>query len=1161
MALTKISRGLLNTGVSDSSDANAITISSAEKVTVTNTLNAPTSIQTPLIEFTDGDDAIAIADGGAVTMAKLGAIGATTAGTGAFTTLTTSSNLTVGGNLTVTGTSTVVDTVTMNAQNAVIFEGATADNYETTLSIVDPTADHTQYLINQDGYIPVLAAATTTAISSTPAELNLLDGSVANSVVNSKAVIYGGSGQLAGTLSTAAQTNITSLGTLSSLAVSGNQTVGGTLGVTGVVTANAGIQVDALNLDGRTIASTDTNGNINISPHGTGNVVLNTDSLSVISTGEGATVHILAGEAENATIILSADESDDAGDDWNIVNAASNNALTFRNDISGSAVSQITLTPHATVASSTTAIAGNTTVGGTLGVTGATTLSSTLGVTGALTGTSATFTPSSGENFVIARDSGGPYIGASSNHSLRIITNNAERMRFDTSGNVGIGVAPSTGWPNSTDFRVLQIGTGLVLFGRGSGDHERIGLAANLYHDGSAWKHLVTGRVTSYEQNDGKHIFKYHASQSAGTSVTPTTAMTIDTAGKVGIGVTPAEHFHVFSAGHFKVDVGASPIVEIANNSASGSTSGTATLKFTQANTTAGGSIISGRDSNYTGGDNRDSYMAFQTALNAADTEKMRISSTGNVGIGGPIDSYYSGPEGKLDVQGTGYFGYQDYTTQGTQKAMVLRGDPVSGSYSQSRFNFYTEPGTTSNGIAKIHIKSQYGTASESSELFTFGSSGKFGIGNTAPGTLLHVGKSTTAASVVTITHENADGYGSLDIDSYGSATFRMLSNFSGSTVNGMANDTFSLMTPHSFPILFGTAGVERMRIDSAGRLSLGPDASDILIDPASTNSANNLIYMRGNASGDKSSIQMNHYGNADYHIGVGHVASGKFNIANDLTGADFVIDTAGKVGIGTASPSAILEVVDAASGAPGTTLKVYSAQNSAATDGLVFIHSDQSLAPFTALNVRQDGTGDILNLLDGTTEVFTVVNGGSVGIGLTDPRGDMWMTSATSNTTDRWGFGGGKSGTNKVWYTINQNNAGVYVGFGNTSWTAHSDERIKDNIVSLGTVLPDLMNMRCVKYNRFGDDGVNKTKIGFIAQDWETKFPEIIDEMGGLVIEDDGTLSMEDDSDSTIIAKGLSYTETIPVLLKAIQELEEKLNIREGELEQRIHELEQRLV
>jgi len=79
-------------------------------------------------------------------------------------------------NLNVAGTTTQVNTVTMEAANAVVFEGATSDAHETTLSIVDPTADHTQYLINQGGYIPVLAAATTTAITSTPAELNVLDG-------------------------------------------------------------------------------------------------------------------------------------------------------------------------------------------------------------------------------------------------------------------------------------------------------------------------------------------------------------------------------------------------------------------------------------------------------------------------------------------------------------------------------------------------------------------------------------------------------------------------------------------------------------------------------------------------------------------------------------------------------------------------------------------------------------------------------------------------------------------------------------------------------------------------------------------------------------------------------------------------------------------------
>jgi len=85
-------------------------------------------------------------------------------------------NFTITGDLTVGGTQTVVDTVTMNAQNAVVFEGATADDYETTLTITDPTADRTIKLPNQSGTLPVLAADSDTAITSTPAELNLLDG-------------------------------------------------------------------------------------------------------------------------------------------------------------------------------------------------------------------------------------------------------------------------------------------------------------------------------------------------------------------------------------------------------------------------------------------------------------------------------------------------------------------------------------------------------------------------------------------------------------------------------------------------------------------------------------------------------------------------------------------------------------------------------------------------------------------------------------------------------------------------------------------------------------------------------------------------------------------------------------------------------------------------
>ena len=89
---------------------------------------------------------------------------------------TVNDNLTVTGNLTVSGTTTTVDSTTINVQNTLVFEGSTANDHETTLTTVDPTADRTISLPNQAGTLPVLAAASTTQITSTPEELNLLDG-------------------------------------------------------------------------------------------------------------------------------------------------------------------------------------------------------------------------------------------------------------------------------------------------------------------------------------------------------------------------------------------------------------------------------------------------------------------------------------------------------------------------------------------------------------------------------------------------------------------------------------------------------------------------------------------------------------------------------------------------------------------------------------------------------------------------------------------------------------------------------------------------------------------------------------------------------------------------------------------------------------------------
>ena len=66
--------------------------------------------------------------------------------------------------------------------------------------------------------------------------------------------------------------------------------------------------------------------------------------------------------------------------------------------------------------------------------------------------------------------------------------------------------------------------------------------------------------------------------------------------------------------------------------------------------------------------------------------------------------------------------------------------------------------------------------------------------------------------------------------------------------------------------------------------------------------------------------------------------------------------------------------------------------------------------------------------------------------------------------------------------------------------------------------------NVFVIEYNLKSDKNKGK-KIGFIAQDWENDFAPIITK------DDDGLL-------------GMKYTETIPVLLKAIQELKAEIEI-----------------
>lgn len=75
-------------------------------------------------------------------------------------------NLTVTGNLVVSGTTTTVNSTQIDVQNSLRFEGVTADAFETTLTITDPTADRTITLPDATGTV-VLADATQTLTNKT----------------------------------------------------------------------------------------------------------------------------------------------------------------------------------------------------------------------------------------------------------------------------------------------------------------------------------------------------------------------------------------------------------------------------------------------------------------------------------------------------------------------------------------------------------------------------------------------------------------------------------------------------------------------------------------------------------------------------------------------------------------------------------------------------------------------------------------------------------------------------------------------------------------------------------------------------------------------------------------------------------------------------------
>jgi len=176
-----ITSGVLNTAVSGSAvlDEDDLSSNSATQVATQQSIKAyvDTTITAQDLDVSSDSGTIAI-DLDSETLTIAGGTGLTS--TGSSNTITMSIDSTV---TTLTGTQTLtnktltsptinsptITTLTATALNltdaSIIFEGATADAHETTLTVVDPTADRTITIPNETGTLITSASAATNAFS------------------------------------------------------------------------------------------------------------------------------------------------------------------------------------------------------------------------------------------------------------------------------------------------------------------------------------------------------------------------------------------------------------------------------------------------------------------------------------------------------------------------------------------------------------------------------------------------------------------------------------------------------------------------------------------------------------------------------------------------------------------------------------------------------------------------------------------------------------------------------------------------------------------------------------------------------------------------------------------------------------------------------------
>lgn len=493
-------------------------------------------------------------------------------------------------------------------------------------------------------------------------------------------------------------------------------------------------------------------------------------------------------------------------------------------------------------------------------------------------------------------------------------------------------------------------------------------------------------------------------------------------------------------------------------------------------------------------------------------SERMRINSSGNVGIGtsSPASLLHLGttvPEIRFD----------DTDVSGV---VQLR-------QSGAAFSITVDP-------TNVDASSNFQVAVDGSERMRIDSSGNVGIGTSSPSYRLQA-----------VSASDYQGY------------FRNSTSNTGVLIGGISGAGTLTSDSSGTPLVFGIGGTERMRIAADGRVGIGSTSPNAELQ-VYKNSANAPCIIRAqNGSGGNSFDYAGYALDAVDHSagivvwGTGSIRAGQMWVqTNTATPIVFGvndsekmrIDSSGNVGIGTSSPKTRLQA-SAATTKNAPTL-------GSATDAPFYLSNSDTAYGLVIGNSSADGhVWFQAQRTDSTATAYNITlneAGGNVGIGISSPSGKLDVRGATGTTAIINSYNDSTTGNVYSYFSNLQNNgnstssyhyAGVTQGvniwylYGNGTSSWSSDQRLKKNIESTRDgYLDDLCQLRVVKYNWHTDADDKPRELGLIAQEVEAVFPGLVEE------------ALQDIDDTGIRYKVLKGSVLPYMLLKALQEANAKI-------------------